>query len=486
MGEVGSTPPRMGEILAGKYRIERVLGAGGMGTVVAAMHLDLHELRAVKLMHPESVGDARAVERFLREARAAVRLKSDHVTKVFDVGRLESGAPYIVMEHLVGSDLGQLSKLHGPLPIEDAALYVAQAASAIAEAHAAGIVHRDLKPSNLFLTTAADGSPRIKVLDFGISKMSRMDDGAPLDMTRTRELLGSPLYMAPEQMRSMHAADARSDIWGLGVILYKLVTGKLPFFAKGLLEICTVVLEQPIVRPSTLRPDLPPELEAVILHCLAKDPAKRLASAAALAASLAPFVTGRASAEPIPVELLEEPESDPHVAARTTPFYGADVGQFSVEPLDEPEVTRAPLIPEPSSSTPPSAKVRGARPRRPARAMRRGEEAPARPSRRRGPMSIVAAMVTGLFGSALSIAAGGTLVSRHHQLDVARAPAHAPEAGVALPSTVSARAQPAADAPRPEADSRRSLPKSCNAAWTPSPGPGSPDDPFQIFERSSR
>jgi serine/threonine-protein kinase len=447
-----------------------------MGTVVAATHLDLQEIRAIKLMSSDSVGDARAVERFLREARAAVRLESDHVARVYDVGRLESGAPYIVMEHLEGSDLGQLSKRLGRLPIEDAALYVSQAASAIAEAHAAGIIHRDLKPSNLFLTRAPDGSPRIKVLDFGISKMANHDSGASLDMTRTRELLGSPLYMAPEQMRSMHAADARSDIWGLGVILYKLVTGRLPFFAKGILEICTVVLEKPIVRPSLLRPDLPAELESVILHCLAKDPTRRLASAAALAAALAPFVTGRASAEPISVDLIE----DAPVTARTTPFYGTDPDRISVELLDEPETARIPLLPDPPSE-PAIPQVRVARSRTDRKRTRRVPSSPARPRRRRRPLAIAVAVIMGILGTALSTLGGGALVSRHQQIDTPR-----PRMPAASPPRESAQLQPADATPPPEPVSRPSVSTSCYASWKPAPGPRTDDDPFQLFERSSR
>jgi len=158
----------VGDVLAGKYRVEKILGMGGMGIVVAAMHLDLREMRAIKLIRPDA-RSAQSVERFLREARAVVRLRSEHVAEVYDVGRLESGAPYIVMELLEGQDLSTISKMRGTLPIEEAVLYVTQACHALAEAHAAGIVHRDLKPGNLFLTRRPDGSVCIKVLDFGIS-----------------------------------------------------------------------------------------------------------------------------------------------------------------------------------------------------------------------------------------------------------------------------------------------------------------------------
>src|SRR4051812_25974976 len=189
-----ASPVKQGDVLAGKYRVERVLGIGGMGVVVAATHLDLLELRALKFMLPEALDDAEAVERFVREARAAARLKSEYVAKVLDVGRLENGAPYMVMEHLDGNDLDVVIKQQGPLPHDLAALSAIQACSALAEAHSLGIIHRDLKPSNLFLTHRPDGSPCVKVLDFGISKISGA--GLEPEMTKTNAVMGSPFYMS--------------------------------------------------------------------------------------------------------------------------------------------------------------------------------------------------------------------------------------------------------------------------------------------------
>lgn len=281
---------QVGDLLAGKYRVERVLGVGGMGIVVAGRHVDLDELRAIKLMlgnfalHPE------AVERFLREARAAARLKSEHVAKVHDVGRLESGAPYMVMEHLEGCDLQQLLKAQGPLPLWAAVTYVLQACEALAEAHAAGIVHRDIKPANLFLAKSADGTPTTKVLDFGISKFTPADGSAPgLDMTKTTEALGSPLYMSPEQMASTRNVDLRTDIWALGVVLYQLTTGVVPFRAESLTQLCVMVLQHEPLPPSQARAGLPVELDRVVLRCLQKHPSQRYANVAELAADLLPF-----------------------------------------------------------------------------------------------------------------------------------------------------------------------------------------------------
>lgn len=309
-----SAPVRMGDILAGKYRVERMLGVGGMGVVVAATHLDLQEVFAIKMMHQEAARNEHSVERFLREARAAIRLRSEHVARVYDVGRLENGAPYIVMEHLDGSDLRMVLKARGALPIHEAASYVAQACEALGEAHAAGIVHRDLKPANLFLTRRPDGSPCVKLLDFGISKITTPGTFAPGDMTRTLELLGSPLYMAPEQMRPRHPVDQRTDIWALGVILYRLLTNRQPFLAKGMLEICALVLERPPPPPRQHRAEIPLRLEAIVLRCLEKDPTRRFADVAELSAALRPFAAAAPlipdEEERISVLLLDDPDAD--------------------------------------------------------------------------------------------------------------------------------------------------------------------------------
>jgi serine/threonine protein kinase len=284
-------PVQPGDILLGKYRVEHVLGQGGMGVVVAATHLDLAELFAIKFLLPEALESDQAVERFLREARAAARLKGEHVAKVHDVGRLESGAPYMVMEHLEGMDLDKVGRAHGPLPVEEAVLYVLQACDAVAEAHARGIVHRDLKPANLFLTQRHDGTACVKVLDFGISKQRTQDS---LELTTTGMVLGSPLYMSPEQMIRSKEVDLRSDIWSMGVVLYKLLTGHAPFQAETLTELVGRVLQDTPMRPSQLRPDLSRALDAIVLRCLKKRPEQRFATMDALAAALRSLPLGPA------------------------------------------------------------------------------------------------------------------------------------------------------------------------------------------------
>ena len=241
MTDRASLPPvSPGDVLAGKYRVERVIGAGGMGVVVQATHLELDERVAMKFLLPHAIENAEAATRFVREARAAVKIKSEHVARVTDVGRLENGAPYIVMEFLQGSDLAAVLQ-NGPLSIEDAVDFVLQASDAMAEAHAANIVHRDLKPSNLFMSLRSDGTPLIKVLDFGISKVN-VPDTSDAGLTRTTAIMGSPFYMSPEQMRSSKDVDHRTDIWALGVILYELLTGTQPFNGETLPQLVLVFL----------------------------------------------------------------------------------------------------------------------------------------------------------------------------------------------------------------------------------------------------
>jgi serine/threonine-protein kinase len=288
MSESGSSPVKEGDLLAGKYRVERVLGVGGMGIVVAARHEQLDQAVAIKFVRDDALGNQEAVARFLREARAAVKLRSEHAAKVLDVGTLESGAPYMVMEYLEGSDLGAVLIDRGPLPIEVAAEYVVQACEAVAEAHAAGIIHRDLKPQNLFLSRMVGGGSRVKVLDFGVSKTLANSSGGGA-LTQTRSMLGSPLYMSPEQMRSSRDVDARSDVWAFGVVLFELLTKRWPYEAETMPELVLKVVTEPPQPLAAFRPDVPQAMIDVVERCLQKDPAARFANAAELALALEPF-----------------------------------------------------------------------------------------------------------------------------------------------------------------------------------------------------
>ena len=282
-----------GDVLAGKYRIDRILGIGGMGVVVAAHHIRLDERVAIKFLLPEMALSGESVARFDREARAAVKIKSEHVARVSDVGTLENGAPYMVMEYLEGQDLAAWVK-RGPLPFEQAAEFVLQACEAIAEAHALGIIHRDLKPANLFVVRRPDGALSVKVLDFGISKMRGLSGSAPdVSITKTSAMMGSPLYMSPEQMQSAKDVDSRTDIWALGIILFELVTGVSPFHSETMPELIAKILSTPPPPLASKRPDAPLGFETVILRCLDKDRGRRYESVGQLAAELTPFAPRR-------------------------------------------------------------------------------------------------------------------------------------------------------------------------------------------------
>jgi serine/threonine-protein kinase len=289
-----TSPFGLGEVLAGKYRVERVLGAGAMGVVVEATHLQLEQRVAIKYLRDVATPDQEAIARFSREARAAVKLRGEHVARVIDVGAFEGGSPYIVMEYLEGEDLGQRLADHGPLPFDEAAEWILQACEALAEAHGLGIVHRDLKPRNLFITTGVDGKPLLKVLDFGIAKWTKQTGSSDdLALTKTTDIMGSPSYMSPEQLRSSRDADVRSDIWALGVILYELVTGRVPFDATSVGDLTAMVLRDAPPPPSKHRPDVPPGLEKIILRCLEKEREGRFQTVAELALAVEPFARSR-------------------------------------------------------------------------------------------------------------------------------------------------------------------------------------------------
>ena len=284
-----------GTVVAEKYRIERNLGRGGMGVVIAAQHLELRIAVALKFLSDRHASRPEVVTRFLREAQAAARLQSPHACRVFDVARLPDGTPFIVMELLVGRDLAKLLRATGPLDESVAADYIAQACRAIAEAHALGVVHRDLKPSNLFLARQRDGAELIKVLDFGVAKIAS-EDPHDFAITTSRAVIGSPNYMAPEQLRSARTADARSDIWSLGVILHQLVSGQLPFHGASAFDVAVSVATDPA--PPLLRGSA--AYRAIVARCLEKPPELRYQSVAELLADLAPLALGAAAERTVP------------------------------------------------------------------------------------------------------------------------------------------------------------------------------------------
>lgn len=280
---------REGQLIAGKYRIERVLGRGGMGVVVAAEHLQLRQRVAIKVLLPDAGAGAETMARFAREAQAAARVHSEHVARVIDVATLDDGSPYIVMEFLEGQDLGQLLARRGPLPVEEAVGYLLEACEGVAEAHSAGVIHRDLKPSNLFVCQRGGGRTIVKVLDFGISKAQPLGAGADPGLTRTHTTMGSPLYMSPEQISSAKSVDVRADIWSLGVTLFELLAGQTPFDGESITELVAAVLQTEPAALSDLRPGLPRGLSAALARALEKDRERRYPNVARLAEAIAPF-----------------------------------------------------------------------------------------------------------------------------------------------------------------------------------------------------
>jgi serine/threonine protein kinase len=329
---------RKGQILLGKYEVLELLGAGGMGLVYHARHLDLKQDVALKFLQPALVEREDAVERFLREARTMARLTSEHVTRVMDVAKLESGVPYLVMEFLHGTDLHALIERE-PLPIADAAEYLLQACEAVAEAHLLGMVHRDIKPSNLFLTRRRDGRPLVKVLDFGISKIPLDEAELGPVVTATNAVIGSPRYMAPEQIRSAKSVDARADIWSLGIVLHELVTGQHPFPAETPWDTLAMILSQPPVPARQHRADIPEALEALVLRCLSKDRSERFPDVASFAAALSEFGSERARTSAETARATLEPPSE------------ASTHSVVSQPVELRSEYTAPTLNPPSGST---------------------------------------------------------------------------------------------------------------------------------------
>jgi serine/threonine-protein kinase len=291
-GDNLAAPVRVGEVVAEKYLIEQTLGVGGMGVVVAARDQLLDRRVAIKFLLPKLAGSDTAVQRFTREARSATRVTSEHVVRLLEIEKLPSGTPFFVMEYLEGSDLRALLRERGALSPSLAVDYVLQALQAVAEGHVKGIVHRDIKPGNLFLTSRADGTALIKVLDFGIAKPMDSDSVESTSLTSSDDVrLGSPAYMPPEQLQNPRDVDLRSDIWSLGATLYELLCGRPPFEGPGYLELASRILSQPPVPLSQQQVPhtLPNGLESVLRRCLEKDREARYANAAELATALAPF-----------------------------------------------------------------------------------------------------------------------------------------------------------------------------------------------------
>lgn len=286
------TLPAVGDVLLQKYRIERCIGRGGMGAVYLARHEVLNQYVAIKLLLPEIASNPEAVSRFLNEARAAAQIHSEHVAKVLDIDTLPNGGAFMVLEYLEGYDLATYLEQRGRFSVGEAVDFVLQSLEAIAHAHALGIVHRDLKPANLFLTSGPDSRPIIKVLDFGLSKASH----SPSGLTSANLVLGSPLFMSPEQLRSSRCADVRADIWSIGICLYQFVTGEPPFKGETFEEIFAAVIEAKPKPPSQCVAGVPGEIDSIIGVCLQRDREERYANVGDLAMALGPLAPPEARA----------------------------------------------------------------------------------------------------------------------------------------------------------------------------------------------
>ena len=272
-----------GLVIAGKYRLEQPLARGGMGSVWVARHLALDLPVAIKFMDVAMASLDESLVRFEREAKLSARIRSPHVVEVLDYGT-DLGRPYIAMELLVGEHLGERLRREGRIWLPDAAAIALQVAKALRRAHEAGVVHRDLKPANVFLCRVDDDDEIVKLLDFGIAKSDRGDDG---EVTKTGVVLGSPSYMSPEQVRGIKYIDHRSDLWSLGVLLYRALTGQMPFQGESNLDVALRIAGDACPLATGLAPDLPPEVDAFFARALARDRDERFQSAREIATAIA-------------------------------------------------------------------------------------------------------------------------------------------------------------------------------------------------------
>jgi serine/threonine protein kinase len=333
---------RVGDTLAGKYRLDRLIGSGATSVVFAAWHLERGALVAIKGLLPHVLEDETARGRFFREAEAAASIDSEHVARVYELGFSEDRVPFLAMEYLEGEDLAQLLAKYGPPPLQQAIEIAIQVCEALAHGHARGIVHRDLKPANLFCTRGVEGAPHVKLLDFGASRLLAPlgpdTDSAPL--SRAGVPIGSPLYMAPEQIHATDAVDTRADIWALGVILYELLTGRTPFMGNEVGDLMMKIMMSSPVPPSQLQPGLPARLEQVVLRCLEKEPLLRFRNVGEVAIALAEFAPRRS-----------QPCVD-RIARRVASVHTLDLTAEEAPLRDRAPLTPPPLAP-PASSPPP-------------------------------------------------------------------------------------------------------------------------------------
>lgn len=275
-----------GDWIADRYRVLRKIGEGGMGVLYACLDTVLSREVAVKLMQRSLAIEPLLAERLMREARLAAQLRR-HVAQVFDCGMLDTGEPYIVMELLSGRDMYAILRDSGPLSPAELCTALLQVCDGLAEAHEKGIIHRDLKPENLFCALEPDGSTIFKIVDFGVSK--QLTGHRMRAQTNPTESVGSPQYMSPEQITTPSEVDARTDVWSLGVVMFELLTGHLPFGGPGPAQVCASVLTDPVPALSDYRADVPRALESIVRRCLEKNREQRFQSVLDVSAALRAF-----------------------------------------------------------------------------------------------------------------------------------------------------------------------------------------------------
>jgi serine/threonine protein kinase len=322
---VGSTIPLASKGGGESFQIGRVLGTGGMGTVVEATHMPSGRKIALKFLHDDLLDHPTIPQRFAREVELATMLTTAHVARTFGLERTPQGTPFMIMELLDGRDLNGLIRSEGRLSPARASRLISQACEALEEAHARGIVHRDLKPENLFVTVSADGSDWVKVLDFGISKV--MDGATPAaapkmpKLTRVGTTVGTPEYMAPEQLRGAGDLDGSADVYSLGCVLYEALTGRRPFTAPRYEDLVRLICNTDPTPLQQVRSDLPPAFCEVVMRAMARDRKARIQTARALREALAPWTSSRRSEGTLVME-PNGPVSGPHMgsAPRISPM----------------------------------------------------------------------------------------------------------------------------------------------------------------------
>jgi len=322
-------PLKIGDQIDGKYRISGVLGQGAMGCVYEATHELLGDQVAIKCLLAASPSPS-GVQRFLREAQVVRAIRSPHAVKVLDVGLLPDGNPFLVMERLHGHDLDEQLRACGALPLGQTVELIIQLCDVLAEAHQNGVIHRDLKPSNLFLAGEPGGLSSLKVLDFGIAKVLPREGSLP-ELARTKGPVGTPLYMSPEQIKN-EPLDARSDLWAVGVLIFQMLTERLPFEADSIEGLAVKICTEDPRRLDELRPGLPPEVGRLVAWCLARTPGGRPPSVAAIVDALAPLASPAVTAQ---IERVR----------RVIPDDGAPALRLPVEAVTAPPSTVRPASP---------------------------------------------------------------------------------------------------------------------------------------------